>query len=482
MPYAHSIRPLCFATFYLLVLTIITSCDCKTDNRQEQPAPQQSAPAVTLTSIQKALNTNADIAYALYSDAYDTAIALQDALKYFAQTPSQDAFDQAKRAWLIAREPYGQTEVYRFRLSPIDSTNYKDEDGPEGAINAWPLGEALIDYVQEGTDFGAAQLGITEHQTNIPYPAKNLINSSVPITAELLALSTSASDERDVISGYHAIEFMLWGQDLNRDGSADTQGKRDLSTSGRLPNSGGQRPLTDFTTSPFAKRRHQYLQLITKKLVEDLRQVVDAWAPGAQYRLAFTSVNTKTQALEKLTEIFTGMGTLSEGELAGERLQIAYTSSSQEDEHSCFSDNTHRDVWLNAKGVANSYYGQYHGYDSTLDGNANQTQRAISGYGISDLIQEVGLFEISNKLESALAVTTTNANALDNLARSGKPFDVLIMGPHRKKADPIYNLILSLNEQSRLLGQLAKILNLQADVVIDDASSCNASTPLSTCE
>jgi len=449
MPYAHSIRPLCFATFYLLVLTIITSCDCKTDNRQEQPAPQQSAPAVTLTSIQKALNTNADIAYALYSDAYDTAIALQDALKYFAQTPSQDAFDQAKRAWLIAREPYGQTEVYRFRLSPIDSTNYKDEDGPEGAINAWPLGEALIDYVQEGTDFGAAQLGITEHQTNIPYPAKNLINSSVPITAELLALSTSASDERDVISGYHAIEFMLWGQDLNRDGSADTQGKRDLSTSGRLPNSGGQRPLTDFTTSPFAKRRHQYLQLITKKLVEDLRQVVDAWAPGAQ---------------------------------AGERLQIAYTSSSQEDEHSCFSDNTHRDVWLNAKGVANSYYGQYHGYDSTLDGNANQTQRAISGYGISDLIQEAGLFEISNKLESALAVTTTNANALDNLARSGKPFDVLIMGPHRKKADPIYNLILSLNEQSRLLGQLAKILNLQADVVIDDASSCNASTPLSTCE
>ena len=29
--------------------------------------------------------------------------------------------DATKAAWLASREPYGQTEVYRFRVGPIDA-------------------------------------------------------------------------------------------------------------------------------------------------------------------------------------------------------------------------------------------------------------------------------------------------------------------------------------------------------------------------
>ena len=49
----------------------------------------------------------------------------------------------ARKAWLAAREPYGQTEAFRFYGGPID-----DAKGPEGRINAWPLDEAYIDSVK----------------------------------------------------------------------------------------------------------------------------------------------------------------------------------------------------------------------------------------------------------------------------------------------------------------------------------------------
>ncbi|MEW8497141.1 MAG: imelysin family protein, partial [Candidatus Thiodiazotropha taylori] len=121
---------------------------------------------INIENVLKVLETNADIALAAYTDAITTAEGLKIALAALRADPTETTLNMAKRAWLAAREPYGQTEVYRFRLSPIDSTNYNDEDGPEGDINAWPLGEALIDYMNVDTgnsadDFGDDQVGVT---------------------------------------------------------------------------------------------------------------------------------------------------------------------------------------------------------------------------------------------------------------------------------------------------------------------------------
>ncbi len=121
-----------------------------------------------LENVRKVLTTNADIAYAAYSDSVVAAQALKSALATFRADPSEINLQAAKRAWLVAREPYGQTEVYRFRNSPIDSTDYGSADGPQDAINAWPLGEALIDYVQvNDTDFGDSQIGVTGNGVGI---------------------------------------------------------------------------------------------------------------------------------------------------------------------------------------------------------------------------------------------------------------------------------------------------------------------------
>ena len=436
-----------------------------------------------LQNAQKLLKTNADIAYAAYSDSVDTAVDLKNAITAFEGDRSQDNLDAAKRAWLVAREPYGQTEVYRFRLSPIDSTDYQSEDGPEGEINAWPLGEALIDYVSRGSDFGDGEVSVSSHSTGLNYPTENIINSSITIDDALLSTSASANDEHDVIAGYHAIEFMLWGQDLNLDSSADTENSREMSTSGNVLNSGGHRPLADFTDdNPLAQRRFDYLNAVVNKLISDLRGVREGWSEGAAYRTAFTRINNEAEAKQKLSEILTGMGTLSEGELAGERMQIAFSSNSQEDEHSCFSDNTHRDIWLDAEGVSNSYYGDYAGYDNTLNGIDNETTRAVKGYGFDDYLADSGEVELARAIEVALDKTEEGYRAIDASARVyGIPVDRLIMDENRNAANPMYKTIIALNEQSALIADLAEGLKIEKDVVEEEASGCDTSVPTESC-
>lgn len=492
-------RPL----YALLTLALATSCKSSDDDKNGDGTGTGADDGGTgtgagvehdLDKLKQVLETNADIAFAAYSDSVTTAKALEAAINTLVDDPTEANLEAAKTAWLVAREPYGQTEVYRFRASPIDDTNYDasdGEDGPEGDINAWPLGEALIDYVVTGTDFGDDQVGVTEHNTGVedPIPPNNIINSTdITIDEALLANTATAEDEHDVIAGYHAIEFLLWGQDLNEDGSADTETSRDSTP--------GQRPVTDFaaddtcTNGPDladspdpCERRGTYLKVAVAKLIGELEGVRDGWADGGSYRTSFTTVDDVDDAKGKLLEILVGMGTLSEGELGGERMQIALSANSQEDEHSCFSDNTHRDIWLNAEGVSNSYRGVYAGYDGTLDGTDDESGNAVDGYGIDDYLKDLGLTELESAVSAAFDATETSYKAIDASARAGKPVDVLIMDAGGDDAKPMRDTIVSLNAQSGQIANIAVELDIGSpdDVVDPDASECDTADPTAEC-
>ena len=472
----------------------ITSCGGSGSSAIKMAAPLQH----DLDKMKKVLETNADIAYASYSDSVTTLQALKSAIANLKANPTAQTLVDAKKAWLVSREPYGQTEVYRFRLSPIDSTDYKSEDGPEGDINAWPLGEALIDYTQAGNDFGDDQLGVNEHKTAVnhgkPITIANLddniiSNKSIVIDENLLDKNVSSEDERDVLAGYHAIEFMLWGQDLNNDGKADTQGNRQASVKTWGANNvamGGQRPVSDFvsnTKGDKAERRLQYLTVVVDKLIADMEGVRDAWQKNTSnnYRRQFTGIVTLAQAKQRFAEILAGMGTLSEGELAGERMQIALSSDSQEDEHSCFSDNTHRDIWLNATGVSNAYYGDYAGYDSTLDGKNNAGSK-IKGYGFDDYLTDINQTNLGIKLEKQLKITAVGYQAIDRSARNGVPVDVMIQSPSTAIAKPMRDTIISLNKQSAQIAKLAKNMRISNMIIDADASACDTTNPTKVCE
>lgn len=257
-----------------------------------------------------------ELVHATYQDTLNAARAMQGKINDFLQAPSEQGLGAARQAWRDAREFYGQTEAFRFYGGPIDS-----EKGPEGRINAWPMDESFVDYV-EGK------------------PKAGLINQpKLKISRAALIAQNERGGEENISTGWHAIEFLLWGQDLSADGP-------------------GNRPYTDYVDGkgPHAKRRALYLKTVTDLLVDDLASLEQAWAAKQpkNYRARF-----EAGGLESVRKMFVGLGSLSRGELAGERLEVALFSKDQEDEHSCFSDNTHRDAVTNAKGILNVWQGQY---------------------------------------------------------------------------------------------------------------------------
>ena len=271
------------------------------------PVPTPEAPDIGQLKDEVVVNY-ADGVHALYTQSLMSATAMDGAIDTFLSNPTPSTLEGAKRAWLIARDHYGPTEAFRFYGGPIDN----GEDGPEGLINAWPMDEAYVDYVE-----GNPTAGIINDPDTFP-----------TIDAGLIASLNEEGGEENVSTGWHTIEFLLWGQDLNENGP-------------------GSRPLEDYTTNENADRRGKYLATASDLLLVHLQSLVDAWAPGVSgnYRAEFTSMDQDGA----LNNIITGIGELSRGELAGERMTVAYEERSQEDEHSCFSDNTTADIIGNAR-------------------------------------------------------------------------------------------------------------------------------------
>jgi putative iron-regulated protein len=259
--------------------------------------------------------------HAAYDASLASATEMATAIEAFAADPTDDTLDAAKQTWLAARDDYGLTEAFRFYGGPIDD----EETGPEGRINAWPLDEAYVDYV-EGDD----SAGIVNDVETYP-----------TIDAELISSLNEQGGEANISTGWHAIEFLLWGQDLSADGP-------------------GSRPVTDYTESSNADRRATYLLAASDQLIADLTAMVEAWAPDADnYRATFVA----EEPADALAKIVTGIGELTRGELAGERMNVAYTERSQEDEHSCFSDNTTADLLANELGIRMVITGAFPGLE-----------------------------------------------------------------------------------------------------------------------
>ncbi len=357
-------------TTLFLGTSLIISCSSDDDNF----SPEDQSAAITVENI--ALNYST-IVLANYQDALDDAKTLQNTLNTFIATPNQVNFEASKQAWLTARESYGTTEAFRFANGPIDretvdnSGNVIDE-GPEGLLNSWPLDENFIDYVE-----GTTASGIINTPTTYP-----------TITKEILISKNGDGGETNVSIGYHAIEFLLWGQDNTA--PAEKQA--------------GLRSFTDFvdgsTTATNQNRRRDYLIVCANLLIENLEFLVDQWTVGTNY-------NTEFLALENnaiLTNLLKSIAELSGSELAGERMATALEQQNQEDEHSCFSDNTHRDIILNFEGIKNVYFGEY---------------KNISGISLENLITREDA-NAAKKIADAFTLAENSINAI------AIPFDFAI--------------------------------------------------------
>jgi putative iron-regulated protein len=348
----------------------------------------------TTTSITKrqVIDTYANIVFENYSKALTDAQAFQNAVTTFTTTPTEANFTTTKNAWLVARESYGTTEAFRECNGPVDtdqSTSTFWGIGNEGQMNAWPIDESYIDYVAAGTEPYAGTYG-----------AGSIINDA-SITIDIATLTDSDSfggnesqNDKSISTGWHAIEFLLWGQDNSTPADDMT----------------GQRLYTDYTTATNANRRKQYLNVVTQLLINDLQELVTTWnTSGGIYAIVFASLDEDIA----LRQLINGAFFIAGDELSSERIIAPVDSvdgingTGQEDEHSCFSDNTHRDIFANAKGVYNVVFGEF---------------GTITGASFYDLVKQVDATQ-AQKLKEAADEAMAKVNAIANNAQ---PFDFLI--------------------------------------------------------
>ena len=374
------------------------------------------------------LDTYADIAAAKYGDSLTTAQTLQAVVNTLVADPSAEALQAAKEAWFAARVPYQQTEVYRFGNPIVDDW--------EGKVNAWPLDEGLIDYVDasyggpsDENEFAALNI--------VANPMFTLSGSEIDatsITPTLLAQTLHEADgvEANVATGYHAIEFLLWGQDLN---GHDT--------------GAGSRPWTDYAagalcTNDNCDRRGEYLAAATDLLVSDLEYMSAQWTDDGAARAALIE-NTDAG----LAAILTGMGSLSYGEVAGERMRLGVMLNDPEEEHSCFADNTHNDHYYDGLGVQNIYLGEYIRIDGSL----------VFGPSLSDLVFEADP-TLDTEMQRKLSTTMMSLGRIKTAAEAGFAYDQMLERGNDAGEALVMGGVNGLIDQTRSIERVVTALGL----------------------
>ena len=377
-----------------------------------------------------------NIAEAKYKDALTLAKKMHRSIELFMKDPSESNFNKVKDSWLEARTVYQQTEVFRFGNPIVDDW--------EGKVNAWPLDEGLIDYV-DTTNYYPTENDFSNFNVIANKKLKvegELVDASI-INTNLLSskLHEIGGNEANVAIGYHAIEFLLWGQDLNGTKSGS-----------------GNRTYTDFDlnncTNDNCDRRREYLIAASQLLIEDLQYIHSVWSPKGKARQDL--LNDQKNGLKR---ILIGMGSLSYGELAGERMKLGLMLHDPEEEHDCFSDNTHNSHYYNVVGINNVFLGKY----KNLDG------KVVTGPSISSLLGEVD-YDLNKKTKKSIKNTLKSMKKIVKSANKGVTYDMLIAEGNEKGNKLIQNAVDSLIKQSKNIELAAAALNIN-DLQIEGSDS-----------
>lgn len=376
------------------------------------------------------LSTYADIALAGYEDSLTAARALDAAIDALMADPGEATLTAARDAWKAARIPYQQTEAFRFGNPIVDEW--------EGRVNAWPLDEGLIDYVDAsyGSESDSNALYVANIIANPKLTIDGVELDATDITPALLqdSLQEAAGIESNVATGYHAIEFLLWGQDLNGTGPG-----------------AGARPFSDYSTAEHADRRAAYLKAASTLLVTDLEEMVANWDADGAARAALPELG--------ISAILTGMGSLSFGEVAGERMKLGLLLHDPEEEHDCFSDNTHVSHLNDAIGVQNVYLGKYVRSDGSV----------VEGPSLSDVIAAKDA-ALDSEIKALLDDTIAKMNVMADRAEAGEAYDQQIGEGNAEGNAVVQAAIDGLIAQTRGIERAVALLELD-DVTIEDSDS-----------
>ena len=253
----------------LISLLLLTACE----PQQTQPNPQQAAltqPTQPLTPspfptndaikafiVQANSNANASI---------NTAIALQQASENFLKNPNNTTLKALKSSWQISHQQYLRTIIYQSV-----SKNYRRS---RFQIDAWPIEAGYLDYLKE-------------------YPNTGIVNDlTLVISEEAITEQHGFSSEFDVCKGFHAIEFLIWGEGPDPNSVGNRSAKDFLPmTSLTQQQQENQLQLKDLANN----RRRELLRLLVNLLIKDLSELEANWQSSGSYSQQLVSLPPRAQ-------------------------------------------------------------------------------------------------------------------------------------------------------------------------------------------
>jgi len=404
--------------------------------------PACAGAAETTPDARAVVEHYAQLAQAVYGDALVQAVALNKSVTAFLAHPDEGTLAAARTQWKAARVPYLQSEAFRFANATVDEW--------EPRVNAWPLDEGLIDYV--APSYGT-------HSDDNPLYALNVIASTkirigskeidaASIDEKLLRqLQQAEGVQTNVSTGYHAIEFLLWGQPVRGHGPGI-----------------GRRPATDYDTAHCTHancaRRAAYLRTASGMLVADLAEMVDDWREAGKARNELLNKSPEGG----LSEILTGLGSLTFGEMAGERMKLGLMLHDPEEAQDCFSDNTHNSHYYDEIGIGNVWRGRFFASDGHV----------VEGPGLRAYVLAKDP-AAAQQLDGALANALASIKVIKDTADSGRMgYDQMISAGNAAGNKLVQDAMDALVAQTRAIEAVASALKVQVASNRSDHAQGNA--------
>lgn len=289
-------RPLIALTLSL----ILAACDWPQQQSQEKATPAPASIDAQAFAAQAGLE-----AYTGLSRASQSAQVVDSKLASFLYHPNPMTHGELKQAWRQAYDDFLRAMVFAYL--PI-------QDPPEWyskhiayrdlltQLDSWPIQGGYIDYVPG-------------------YPFSGIVNDlTLVIDEQTLRNQHLFTDNSNASIGYHALEFMLWGDNGERsphdffpqENTAPVllnEGEHNHENSEAGLDQGTEpapevHAHTEETNQPGMpepqnhNRRRQYVQVISEVLQKDLIRVQRRWEPSTGYYAQLIQQSTPDNTLQ----------------------------------------------------------------------------------------------------------------------------------------------------------------------------------------
>lgn len=338
---------------WTLLIGLIVLSGCSSDKETESEKISATLTSESVASKSKSLSIDSSsfttqvgiMAYTSLSQANQAAQFFDNKLASFMHHPNPATQSEVQQAWRSAYDLFLASFIYSYIPIKDPVEWHKQRMAYQDLLiqlDSWPIEGGYIDYV-EG------------------YPFSGIVNDlTLSINEQSIRVQHGFTDSSNASLGYHALEFMLWGESSANQTMRSAQDFVPQENTAPVPLSDAEQALNNPHADDFSEerivdelpatelasdesitppiivsqnhnRRRQYIQLISDLLLKDIHSLQRRWEPSSGY---YAQVLQQSSDAEVLRAAFIAAQDLLSKEMLTKRFRL----TSSEFSHSSHDD------------------------------------------------------------------------------------------------------------------------------------------------